>query len=330
MVSARNASVRIVFFGTPEFAVPSLQRLALSSHRLAGVVTQPDRPRGRGQRVSASAIACLARGLNVPVLQPERLKAPAFREAFARLDAELAVVAAYGRMLPGDLLESVPRGFINVHASLLPRYRGAAPIHRAILAGETQTGVTIMRVVQELDAGPILAHRRYPIGPDETSDEVERALAALGAALLVEIVDAMARGPVVEQPQDHSQATYAPRLTKEDGVIDWSRAARDIHNQVRGLHPWPHAFSSLQGRRLVVVRTAVGPLVAAAPPGSIVEADADRLRVATGAGTSIDLVLVQLEGRRAMSAREFLAGHRIAAGARFDVRPQGPAGTGTA
>lgn len=321
MVGSPGASLEIVFFGTPEFAVPTLRHLAGSRHRLAGVVTQPDRARGRGQRVSDLAIKRVARELNIPILQPERLKDERFREAFAALRADLAVVAAYGRILPEDLLQSVPRGFINVHASLLPRYRGAAPIHRAILAGETETGVTIMRVVRELDAGPILASRRHAIGPDDTSDAVERALAALGAGLLVEVVDDLAAGRVTEHPQDPTQATYAPRLTKDDGIIDWSKPAAVIHNQVRGLHPWPHAFTGLGGARLVILRTSIGPVASGAPGGSIVAATGDTFRVAAGDGRTIDLLLVQPEGRRAMTAREFLSGHRVVPGTRFEQPP---------
>lgn len=189
MVARSTPSLRVVFFGTPAFAVPTLDALARSGHQLAAVVSQPDRPRGRGQRVSDGPVKARARALGVPVLQPERLRDPAFLEALAAVKPNLGVVAAYGKLLPAAVLELPRLGLINVHASLLPRYRGAAPVHRAVMAGEHETGVTIMRVVQALDAGPMLAHVVRPIGSDDTSDEVERDLAVLGADLLVHVVD---------------------------------------------------------------------------------------------------------------------------------------------
>jgi methionyl-tRNA formyltransferase len=241
MVAA--APLRIVFFGTPEFAVPTLDALLGSRHPVVGVVTQPDRPRGRGQKVSAAPIKARALAAALPVLQPERLKDPAFLDALAALRADLGVVAAYGKILT-DALLAVPRlGMINVHASLLPRYRGAAPVHRAIIAGERETGVTIMRVVKALDAGPMLTTVRRPIGPDETSDEVERDLARLGAHLLVSATDALAAGSSEETPQDDRTATYAHRLTKEDGVIDWNWPAARLHDQIH-----PDAIGGGSGR----------------------------------------------------------------------------------
>jgi methionyl-tRNA formyltransferase len=216
---------------------------------------------------------------------------------------------------------------INVHASLLPRYRGAAPVHRAIIDGELSTGVTIMRVVKALDAGPMLAKDHRAIGPEETSDEVERDLARLGSRLLVAVVDQIARGNAQDRAQDDAAATYAHRLTKNDGVIDWGWPAVRVHNLIRGLHPWPHAFSFLHGHRLILMRSkAPSPRPskdaskAAAQPGSVLEASGDRLVVATGDG-SLQLLQVQGEGKRPMSAREFLAGHRLSAGDRFTTAP---------
>jgi methionyl-tRNA formyltransferase len=312
--------VRIVFFGSPQFAVATLEHLLASSHPVVAVVTQPDRPRDRGQRISEGPVKALARARTIPVLQPDRLKVPEFLDVFAALNADLGVVAAYGKILPEELLRIPRLGLVNVHASLLPRWRGAAPIERAVMAGDTETGVTIMRVVRALDAGPTFASLARPIGPDETAEEIERDLAAMGAQLLVNVIDRLESGRAEETPQDDRAATYAPRLTKDEGVIDWAQPAAAIHNKVRGLHPWPHAFSFLAGNRYIVLRTSprVGER-APAQPGTVLEAAGDRIEVATGDG-AIRILEVQLEGRRPMRAREFLAGRAIRPGARF-VRP---------
>jgi methionyl-tRNA formyltransferase len=312
--------LRVVFFGTPAFAVPTLEALLSSSHAVVGVVTQPDRPRGRGQKTSDAPVKARALVSKLPILQPDRLKSPDFVEAFAALRADLAVVAAYGKILPESLIATPRLGMINVHASLLPRYRGAAPVHRAIIDGESQTGVTIMRVVKALDAGPMMATVRRPIGVDDTSDAVEADLARLGAPLLVEVVDQLAAGGATETPQDDSAASYASRLTKDDGVVDWRWPARRIHNLIRGLHPWPHAFSHLEGRRLILLRSAVDDEPSHAQPGTVLDASADRLTVAAGEGR-LHLLQLQPEGKRALSAREFLAGHRVPAGAAFGSEP---------
>ena len=311
------ASLRIVFLGTPAFAVPTLDALLTSRHRVVAVLTRPDRPRGRGQKTIAAPVKARAAAAGIPVHQPDRLRDPAVVDVLAALQADLGVVAAYGAILPESVIGAPRLGTINVHASLLPRYRGAAPVHRAIIAGERQTGVTIMRVVKRLDAGPMLASVTRPIGPEETSVEVERDLARLGATVLLEIVDRLAEGAVAETPQDEDAATYAPRLTKEDGALDWSCPAARIHDSIRGLHPWPHAYSSLDGRRLILIASAIERLTSVSDtPGTILEAEGDRLVVATGDG-ALRLLQIQPEGKRSMSAREFLAGHRIARGARF-------------
>jgi methionyl-tRNA formyltransferase len=312
--------LRVVFFGTPDFAVPTLDALLRSSHHVVCVVTQPDRPRGRGQKTSAGPVKQRALDAGIRLLQPDRLGDPAFVDALTALRADLGVVAAYGKILTDRVL-AIPRlGMINVHASLLPRYRGAAPVHRAIMAGETETGVTIMRVVKALDAGPMLAKAVRAIGPDETSDALERDLAAIGAPLLVSTVDALAAGSVTETPQDAAAATYAPRLTKSDGVVDWSRSAGAIHNLIRGLRPWPHAYSWLNGQRIIFHRSSCPPLdgttLRSADGGTILVASGERLTVATGRG-ALQLLTLQVEGRRPMSAREFLAGHAVVPGQRF-------------
>jgi len=312
----------IVFFGTPAFAVPSLDALlAASPHTVAGVVTQPDRPRGRGQKTSDAPVKARALQAGLPILQPERMKDPAFLDALSAWQADLGVVAAYGRILTEAIL-AIPRlGMINVHGSLLPRYRGAAPVHRAIVDGEISTGITIMRVVKALDAGPMLAKDHRPIGPEETSEEVERDLATIGARLLVAVVDQIARGQARETPQDDSLATSAHRLTKDDGAIDWQWPAARIHNLIRGLHPWPHAFSFLGGKRFILLRSLVdAPGDGSVGPGTILEANGDRLIIATGAGR-LRVTDIQAEGKRPMSAREFLAGHRLTAGDRFTAAP---------
>jgi len=315
-----HAPLRVVFFGTPAFAVPAFEALLASRHRVAGVVTQPDRPRGRGQKTVDLPVKARARGAGVPLLQPSTLSEPSFMTALAALEADIGVVAAYGKILSERVLALPRLGMINVHASLLPRYRGAAPVHRAVIAGERETGVTIMRVIKALDAGPMLAQSRRPVGPDETSEEVERDLSRVGAALLTATLDRLAEGDVSETPQDDSAATYAHRLTKQDGLIDWTWPADRIHNLVRGLHPWPHACTYLNGARLIILRSAVANEFDGRPPGSVVAAHGDELRVAAGSD-AVDLLEIQAEGKRPMSPRDFRAGHRLRPGDRFARTP---------
>jgi methionyl-tRNA formyltransferase len=323
--------LRVVFFGTPQFAVPTLNRLIASSHSVVAVVTQPDRPRGRGQHVIESPVkeAAIARG--IPVLQPDKLRDAAFVQKMNELEADLGVVAAYGKIIPDPVITSARLGMINVHASLLPRYRGAAPVHRAVVAGETETGVTIMRLVRELDAGPMLARQVRPIGPDETSEALERDLAEIGATLLVTVVDELSAGRAAEVEQDHSGATFAPRLGKEEGLIDWGLPAAAIHNRVRGLLPWPRAYTYLEGARYIVLETRFdAPANAGAPsaePGEITEASGDRLCVAAGDGGTVRILRLQPEGGRAMTARAFLAGRPLRSGSRF-TSPEAPVDAG--
>lgn len=316
---ARRA-LRVVFFGTPQFAVPTLDRLIASSHTVVGVVTQPDRPRGRGQKMSDGPVKARAMSAGIPVLQPATLKDPHVVAEIAALSADIGVVAAYGKILTEAILHTPPLGMVNVHASLLPRYRGAAPVHRAVIAGDAQTGVTIMRVVKALDAGMMLATVRRAIDADETSEDVERDLSERGADLLVSTLDRMARGSVHEEPQDDARATYAPRLTKEDGVIDWSRPAVDVHNLIRGLYPWPHAYTYWRGRRLIVLRSSPSSGTTHALPGVVIAAHSEELRVATGEG-HLQILELQAEGKRPMTAREFLAGHRVEPGDHFSSPP---------
>ncbi|MEX2273479.1 MAG: methionyl-tRNA formyltransferase [Vicinamibacterales bacterium] len=307
-----SGGIRVLMLGTPAFALPTFEALIASRHQVVGLVCQPDRPRGRGQKVAAPETKRVAEAHRIPVFQPVRLKDPALMEALGALGADIGVVAAYGRILPDALIALPPRGMINVHASLLPRYRGAAPIQRAIIAGDDVTGVTIMRVVRELDAGPMLAAAPTPIAADMTSVELERALAASGAGLLVHTLGRLADGEaVLEIPQDDRLATHAPKIDRADGLIDWSKPAAAIHNLVRGLHPWPHAFTFLGAARLILHRTAVaGPwrLPRPAAPGTILNVAADDFIVATGDG-QLRLIDIQPEGKRVMSIADWMAGH---------------------
>jgi methionyl-tRNA formyltransferase len=316
----------IVFFGTPQFAVPTLEALIASRHRVPLVVTQPDKPRDRGQKITDGPVKATARAHNVPLFQPERLRAPEVAGTLRQHSPDLAVVAAYGKLIPKDLL-SLPRfGMLNVHASLLPKYRGAAPVHRAIMNGETETGVTIMQLVEALDAGDMLARSVRAIEADETSEQLEQALAQDGARLLLDVLDQLDAGTLRPEPQNESASTYAPRLRKEEGVIDWTQSARRIHDQVRGLYPWPHAYSYLDGARLIVwktnirlkpdatVRLDASTMVVA--PGTIVDVTRDAIEVATGDGR-IALTEVQAEGRRPMRTRDFLVGRAVQPGMTF-------------
>ncbi len=309
--------MRIVFFGTPQFAVPTLTTLLASSHDVAAVVTQPDKPRGRGQRVSEAPVKALAVERDLPVLQPARLTRD-FEAEFGALGVELGVVAAYGKILPEWILATPRLGMINVHASLLPRYRGAAPVHRAVMNGDAKTGVTIMRVVKALDAGPMMARVERPIAIDESSDVVERDLAALGAGLLVTVVDDLAAGRAREVPQNDAEATYAPRLTKEEGLLDFAAAAMQVHNKIRGLRPWPTAFTVLRGKRLAIHQARISAWSGAGvASGTCVAASGDKITIACGDARAVDILQLQPEGRRTMGAREYLAGHGLLAGERF-------------
>jgi methionyl-tRNA formyltransferase len=322
-------ALRTLFFGTPAFAVPSLDRLAEAGHTVAAVVTQPDRPKGRGQRVAAPPVKARALERGLTILQPDRPGDEPTLDRLRSLHADLGVVAAYGKILPQPLLD-VPRlGFVNVHASLLPRWRGAAPVHRAILAGDDETGVTIMRVVLALDAGPMLSRAATPIGSDETSASLEARLAELGGRLLVETIDQLgidqfglepARGEI----QDEQAVTYAAKLERRDGIVNWDRPARRIHDQIRGLHPWPLAEARLRGTRLLLRRSLVAttPFPAVAP-GTIVDLTDEAITVACAPG-HVRLVEVQPEDRRPMAAGAFLRGYHVAIGDAFEPTPSSP------
>ena len=310
-------ALRVAFFGTPEFAVPTLQKLIDSRHEVVAVVSQPDRPKGRGHKEQPTPTKLTAEAVRTLVLQPARIRDEEFRRSVQSMNLDLGVVAAYGKILPDDLL-TIPRlGMINVHASLLPEYRGAAPVHRAVIDGRSETGITIMRVVRELDAGPMFARVTHPIGPDETSVDVEHALARIGGDLLLEVVDQLAAGTACEEPQDHGRATYAPKLTKDEGTITWTLPAPSIHNLVRGLQPWPLVSVHLADRRYLLHRTRRTGERSTSAPGTIVDATGDRLAVVAGDGEVLRILQLQPEGRRVMTAREFLAGRSVVAGDQF-------------
>jgi methionyl-tRNA formyltransferase len=314
------APLRVAFFGTPSFALATLEQLAASAHHVVLVVTQPDRPRGRGQQIAMSPVKAFAVERRIPVVQPARLREPDFLTLLAGYALDLAVVAAYGRILPAPLL-SVPRlGMLNVHASLLPRWRGAAPVHRAVLAGDRETGVTIMRVVPALDAGPMLAKTRVFIGPHETSAILESRLATIGARLLVDTVDRVAAGPVVEEPQREDEVTYAQRLERSESRVDWNRPAEEVHNQIRGLQPWPVATVLFRGRRLRLLGSVPEDGDVALTPGTIVTVDADGFVVRCHPD-AVRILRVQLEGRAPMAASDFLRGHHVAVGDTLDPLP---------
>jgi methionyl-tRNA formyltransferase len=302
-------SLRLVFLGTPAFAVPTLERIVEAGHQVTAVLTQPDRPRGRGQRVAPPPVKVAALRLGLPVYQPERVRHPEALEFLRAQAAEVMVVVGYGQIVPQSVIDLAPLGIINVHASLLPKYRGAAPIQWAILNGETRTGVTTMRIDAGLDTGAMLLKAETAIGPDEDAPSLGARLAEMGARLLVETLEGLAAGTIVPEAQDPAQATYARMLKKEDGRIDWTRAAAAIHNRVRGLQPSPGAYTQFRGQTLHVRRARVADAArAGARPGTV--ASVKPLVVACGAG-ALELLEVQSEGRKRVAAADFANGQRL-------------------
>jgi len=299
--------LRLVFLGTPPFAVPTLEAVVEAGHRVAAVVTQPDRPRGRGQQLAPPPVKEAALRLGLAVYQPERVRHAEALEFLRAQAAEAMVVVGYGQIIPQAAIDLAPLGIINVHASLLPKYRGAGPIQWAILNGETRTGVTTMRIDAGLDTGAMLLKAETAIAPDEDAPSLGGRLAAMGARLLVETLDALAEGSVVSEAQDSTQATYAPMLKKESGRIDWTRPAAAIHNQVRGLQPSPGAYTALRGQTLHVRRSRVAE-AGGARPGAVVRVKP--LVVACGEG-ALELIEVQSEGRKRVSAADFANGQRL-------------------
>jgi methionyl-tRNA formyltransferase len=306
--------MRIVFMGTPESAVASLQRLLSDGHEVVAVWTQPDKPAGRGDKMHEPPIKQFALAHGIKVEQPPKIRTKESKELFASYQADLAVVVAYGRILPAEYLVAPRRGCINVHFSLLPRYRGAAPVNWAIVNGEEQTGVTTMFVEEELDSGPILLQRQTQIEPAETAPELMQRLAASGAELLGETLQRL--DELQPTTQDDSKATFAPLLTKATGVIDWTSSAHEIERRVRGFQPWPNAYTSWNSQRLIVWKAAVdqGKTVA---PGEVLAAHGDELIVSCGEKTALRLLELQLQGKRRLLARDFLNGTHLKIGDRF-------------
>ncbi|MDT4332622.1 methionyl-tRNA formyltransferase [Methylomonas sp. MED-D] len=299
--------MNIVFAGTPDFAVPTLQALIASRHRVVAAYTQPDRPAGRGRKLTASPVKTLAMTHDIPVYQPENFKQPGAIEALAALQPDLLVVVAYGLILPQAVLDIPKFGSLNVHGSLLPRWRGAAPIHRAVMAGDVETGITIMKVVKKLDAGDMLYKVACPIGPTSTSSELHDRLALMGAEGLVTVVDQIAAGNVVAEPQDEALVTYAHKLEKAEAILDWSESADALDRKIRGLNAWPVAQTSFDGQVLRVWRAAVVARPLGGAPGTV-DCGEHALDVATGAGT-LRLLEVQLPGGKRLNARDFLNAH---------------------
>ena len=298
--------LRTVFMGTPDFALQTLQGLIDAGCNLIAVYTQPDRPKGRGKQLAAPPIKELALQYDIPVYQPLKLRQP---EAVAELEAlapDLIVVVAYGQILPKSVLDIPRYGCINVHASLLPRYRGAAPINKAIIDGETETGITTMYMDVGLDTGDMLVKKTLSIGPQETAGELHDRLAVLGRETMAETLQQLCAGTLQRQVQDNDQSTYAAMMKTEDGRIDWNRPAVEVHNQIRGLDPWPGAYTSLDGELLKLARTSP-EVTAGGNPGSIISADNNGVRIACSTGTLLVKEL-QLAGRKRLPAADFLRG----------------------
>ena len=310
--------LRIVFCGTPAFAAPSLRLLAAQpDFQIEGVVTQPDRPRGRGQEPASPAVKEAAIEAAIPVYQPETIKADAALEYFQRVAPDAVVIIAYGQIIPRRLIEIPRLGWINLHASLLPKYRGAAPINWAIANGETRTGLTTMQIDAGLDTGPALLKYETEIAPDETAAELTARLAEAGAPLVAETLRQLDRGEITPAPQDNSQATFAPALKKEDGRVDWSLAAQKIYNRIRGFQPWPGAFTTFRGKNCQIWGKPLKPVAAGGENGLLLPTREDGLLVICGGTSVLRVEFAQLEGRNRVTGAEFARGVRIVPGERF-------------
>ncbi|MGF7086794.1 methionyl-tRNA formyltransferase [Kroppenstedtia sanguinis] len=309
-----TSDIRIVFMGTPDFSVPSLQTLVAEGARVVGVVTQPDRPQGRKRELTPPPVKVAASELGLPVFQPERLRNPENVRQLLAWEPDLIVTAAYGQILPREILEAPGYGCINVHASLLPKYRGGAPIHHALIQGEKETGVTIMYMVEALDAGDMLTRRSIPIQAEDDVGTLHDKLAQVGAELLAETVPALVEGKVKPVSQDDSQATYAPNIRREDERIDWSRSALQLVNQIRGLRPWPVAFTLWKGEPLKIWRAEPASVRETAAPGTVLSQTQEGVLVATGEGGALRILELQPAGKRRMTAAEFSRGRQMEPG----------------
>jgi methionyl-tRNA formyltransferase len=307
--------MRIVFMGTPAAAVPTLRRCVEDAHEIVAVWTQPDRPSGRGNKISLSPVKEFALSKGLTVYQPTKLKTDESRKLFSSHDADVVVVVAYGRILPVEFLNAPRNGCINVHFSLLPRYRGASPVNWAIVNGEKETGVTTMHIEPTLDTGPILLQTKTPIGDHETAPELMSRLSEAGAKLLGETLQRLS--DLTPLAQDDAAATFAPILKKEDGLIDWTMSAKQIEQRVRGFQPWPNAYTSLNSKGLTIWRAEAVKLEQSAAPGEVVESNGDSLSVACGDSSTLRLLELQSEAKRRMAARDFLNGTHLKVGDRF-------------
>ncbi|MFL6350597.1 MAG: methionyl-tRNA formyltransferase [Bryobacteraceae bacterium] len=302
--------MRVVFLGTPAFALPSLNALISSGHQIAAVFTQPDRPKGRGKQLAESPVKSAARAAGLAIYQPERIRTPETVELLKTLAADVMVVIGYGQIIPQAIIDLPKHGILNVHASLLPKYRGAAPIQWAIANGETQTGVIIMQIDAGLDTGDMLLKASVPIGADETAPQLSARLAALGAGLLSEVLQQIRTESIHREKQNEAEATYAPVLKKEDGLIDWSRPARQIYDRLRGFAPWPGAYTTYRRQQLLVLSAQITE-GSGASPGTL-QADKGRLFAGCGQNSSLELLEVQLGGKKRISAQAFVNGYQPA------------------
>lgn len=310
--------LKLIFCGTPAFALPSLRQLLGDPYfEIVGAVTQPDRPQGRGRKIASSPVKDAALEAGVPVYQPEKIKSESSLDYFKRTAPDAVVIIAYGQIIPASLIAMPRLGWINLHGSLLPKYRGAAPINWAIINGEKTTGLTTMQIDAGLDTGPTLLKYQTDIGPDETAPELYASLAEAGAPLLAESLKKLDRGEIQPQPQDNSQASLAPPLHKEDGRIDWFLPAPKIYNRTRGLQPWPGAFTTFRGALCRIWGKPLKPVAAGGTPGIILPTQEEGLLVICGSATVLRVDQIQIEGRNRMTAREFINGARIAPGERF-------------
>jgi methionyl-tRNA formyltransferase len=311
-----SASWSIVFMGTPEASAFTLEYLLQGPDPVIGVVTQPDRPAGRGQKTALSPVRKIAQGRGLPVLAPEKIRDPGFLQMLKSWHPELIVVVAYGRILPTAILELAPQGCVNVHYSLLPKYRGAAPAAWTILNGDAKGGVTTMKLVEKMDAGPMYLQEEVTIAPDETTGSLQAKLIPVGARLLLDTIRRLKDGSVLPQMQDEAKVTFAPMIKKEDGLIDWNQGAVGIERRVRGLSPWPGTYTHMKGKLLKIHRAKIVAAERSGNPGEVLRADAGGLWVAASCGI-IGLEEVQLENRKRLPGAEFLKGTRVKSGDRF-------------
>ena len=305
--------MRIVFMGTPEFAVPSLEALLRSDDQVVGVISQPDRPKGRGQQLVAPPVKVVAERAGIPIIQPLKIRTPDFMQALSAWKPDLIAVTAFGRILHAPILQLPSMGCVNVHGSLLPKYRGAAPVQWAVINGETETGITTMLMDEGMDTGPMLLQEKLSILPDDTAGTLASRLAELGGRLLVDTITQLKAGTLAPRKQDDGQATMAPLLKKEDGLIDWTMSATVLANRVRGLSPWPGAYTFLGEDRWNIWKAVPSADTSVDKPGTIVTVNKHSILVATGEGV-LDIREIQTANSKRMSVGQFLAGHRVTAG----------------